>query len=143
MGWLIASLLGLALVCALAVLTYGESRRREAADETLIADLLGPLEPGTPPAGRAFAGQAPAGQPPAVRVRAAGQPQQAVGSPPVPAARPGEDGDWLGTQLAWITAWSQRIQEQIGSGGEPGPDGEPGGDLAEPASARLSQPPPG
>ena len=63
---------------------------------------------------------------------AAGQPSPAAGQPspasqaqedgqpaPVPASPPAAAEDWLETQLAWINAWSQRMNEQITSGEQP------------------------
>jgi hypothetical protein len=91
MVWLILGLL--ALFGGLVVLTR-RARRRPAADETLIEDLLG-----------LAAGQAPPVPP---------EPQDAQ-PPPVPAAQPAGEGNWLETQLTLITAWSDRMQEQIAS----------------------------
>ena len=85
MGWLITWLL-LALLGALAVVTR-RGRRHPPTDETLIAELLGPS------------------QPPTVRVL----------PPPAPTALPAGEGGWLETQLALITAWSERMQKQIAS----------------------------
>ncbi len=92
MVWLIAGLL-LALFAGLVMLTR-RARGRPVADETLIADLLGRQ-----------AGQAP----PAPPEQADAQP------PPVPAAQPADEGDWLETQLTGITAWSDHMREQIAS----------------------------
>jgi hypothetical protein len=91
MVWLITGLL-LALFGGLVVLTR-RARRRPATDETLVEDLLG----------------LPAGQ---------GQlapPEHEDAPPPVPAAQPAGEGNWLETQLTLITAWSERMQEQIAS----------------------------
>lgn len=99
MIWLITGLL-LVLAAGLAVVTR-RGRRRPAADDTLTAELLGP-----PPAGRAL----PA---PPVREDAEPPPAPAAGPRPSPAPRPAGEGDWLETQLAWISAWSVRMHSQI------------------------------
>jgi hypothetical protein len=124
MVWLIAGLLLLALFGGLVMLTRW-ARRRPAADETLIADLLGLPE-----------GQAP----PAPPEQQDGRPEQQDGQPPPVRATPpageggrletqlvtGEgdwletqlvtgEGDWLETQLAGIAEWSDRMQEHIAS----------------------------
>lgn len=110
MGWLIIWVL-LALLGGLAVFTR-QGRHRQPADETLIAELLGPSQP---PAVRAL----PARQPPeedespAVRVLPAPQPHEEDEPPPAPATLPAGEGGWLETQLASITAWSERMQKQI------------------------------
>jgi hypothetical protein len=104
MVWLITGLL-LALAGGLAVFARW-GRRRPVADDTLVAELLGP-----PPARRAL---------PAPPVR-----QDA--EPPAPAAEPAGEGGWLETQLAWITAWSERMHDQTAStaaGPETGGNGE-------------------
>jgi hypothetical protein len=93
LGWLI-TWLSLALLGGLAAFTR-RGRRRQPADETLIAKLLGPAEP------------------PAVRVPPAPQRREEDEPPPVPAALPAGEGGWLETQLASITAWSERMQKQI------------------------------
>jgi hypothetical protein len=111
MVWLITGLL-LALVGGLAVFAR-RGRRRPVADDTLVAELLGP------PARRAL---------PAPPVRQDAEP------PPAPAAEPAGEGGWLETQLAWITAWSERMHDQIAStavGPEAGGNGE--APLGEPA----------
>lgn len=105
MVWLITGLL-LALAGGLAVFARW-GRRRPVADDTLVAELLGP-----PPARRAL---------PAPPVR------QDAGPPPAPAAEPAGEGGWLETQLAWITAWSERMHDQTAStaaGPETGGNGE-------------------
>lgn len=132
MGWLIIGLL-LALAGGLALFTH-RSRRRPAADDTLVADLLGPRTgpgrpaPQAPPAPREHAEfppvpaahPVPAARPPADRApqpAAARGPQAAADSSlPQPAAESGPqpaEGDWLDTQLAWITEWSAKMREQI------------------------------
>jgi hypothetical protein len=40
---------------------------------------------------------------------------------PASSAPPAEEGDWLETQLAWINAWSQRMNQQITSAEQPKP----------------------
>jgi hypothetical protein len=115
MVWLITGLM-LALAGGLAVFTRWR-RRRPMADDTLIAELLGP-----PPAGRVRPASpvpedaeppgVPAAQPP--RVPAAEPPPVPAAQPPrVRAAEPAGEGDWLPTQLAWINAWSVRVHGQI------------------------------
>jgi hypothetical protein len=110
LGWLITWLL-LALLGGLAVFARW-GRCHQPADETLIAELLGPSEP---LAVRVL----PAPQPreedesPAVRVLPAPQPREEDEPPPAPAMLPTAEGGWLETQLASITAWSERIQKQI------------------------------
>jgi len=97
LGWLITWVL-LALLGGLAVFTR-RGRHRQPADETLIAELLGPSKPS------------------AVRVLPAPQPREEAEPPPAPqpqeedepAAAPavppaGQGGGWLETQLALITA---------------------------------------
>ena len=104
MGWLITGLL-LALFGGLAVFTH-RARRRPVTDDTLIAELLGPPAGRVPPATPARAVVAPPPAPPARAV---------VAPPPAPAAQPAGEGNWLETQLASLTAWSERMQEQIAS----------------------------
>ena len=93
MGWLI-TWLSLALLGGLAVFAR-RGRRYQPADETLIAELLGPS------------------QPPTVRALPARQPPEEDEPPPAPATLPAGEGGWLETQLASITAWSERMQKQI------------------------------
>jgi hypothetical protein len=125
MVWLISGLL-LALGGGLAVVArWGD--RRPVADDTLVTDLLGPPSARRPRA------------PPPVREDPAAPPvREDPAPPPVPAAEPaGEDG-WLDTQLAWITAWSQQMREQIASAAAAGPGtgGEPARrDAGPPAAA--------
>ena len=95
MGWLITWVL-LALLGGLAVFTR-RGRHRQPADETLIAELLGPSKPS------------------AVRVLPAPQPREEAEPPPAPAVPPAGEGGWLETQLALITAWSERMEKQIAS----------------------------
>ena len=108
MGWLITWLL-LALLGALAVVTR-RGRRHPPTDETLIAELLGPSQPPTvrvlpPPAPQPQKDDEP---------RPAPQPLEDE-PPPAPTALPAGEGGWLETQLALITAWSERMQKQIAS----------------------------
>jgi hypothetical protein len=109
LGWLIIWLL-LALLGGLAVFT--RRGRRQPADETLIAELLGPSQP---PAVRVL----PAPQPreedesPAVRVLPARQPREEDEPPLAPTTLPAGEGGWLETQLASLTAWSERMQKQL------------------------------
>ena len=126
MGWLITWVL-LALLGGLAVFTR-RGRHRQPADETLIAELLGPSKPPAvrvqpAPQPREEAEPAPAPQPQEEAEPApAPQPQEEhepAAAPAVPAA--GEGGGWLETQLALITAWSERMEEQIASS-PAGPD---------------------
>lgn len=103
MIWLICGLL-LALGGGLMMVTrWGD--HRPAADDTLVTELLGP--------------------PSAWRPRPAPPMREDAAPPPVPVPEPaGEDG-WLDTQLAWITAWSQEMREQIASAAaRPGTGGE-------------------
>ena len=108
MGWLITWLL-LALLVGLAAFTR-RGRRPPPADETLIAELLGPSEPPTvrvlpPPAPQPQKEDEP---------RPARQPQEDEPSP-APGMLPAGESAWLETQLALITAWSERMQKQIAS----------------------------
>ena len=155
MGWLIGGLL-LVLAGGLAVFTRWH-RRRPVSDDTLLAELLGP--PGRqPPA--ALPERAPAGTPavPAPRPAGSGDPppaaqsksqlaaerksQLAADSRPRPAAegsaQPASDGSWLETQLAWISAWSERMHDEI-AGSAPGLAGPPAAER-ESAAARLADP---
>jgi hypothetical protein len=118
LGWLI-TWLSLALLGGLVVFTRW-GRRRRPADETLIAELLGPSEP---LAVRVLPVPPPReeDEPPPVRVLAAPQPQEEDEPPPAPAALPDGEGGWLETQLASITAWSERMQKQIAAS-QAGPD---------------------
>lgn len=110
MGWLI-TWLSLALLSGLAVFTRW-GRRRPPANETLIAELLGPSQP---PAVRVLPAPQPQeeDEPPPVRVLAAPQPQEEDEASPAVVALPAGEGGWLETQLASITAWSERMQKQI------------------------------
>ena len=119
MVWLIGVLL-LALGGGVAVVTRWGGRR-PVADDTLVAELLGP--------------------PPARPPRAGAPVREDAAPPPVPAAEPLRAGGWLDTQLAWITDWSQQMHEQIASEAA-GP--ETGGDRNTPpgAFARRDSGPP-
>ena len=107
MGWLITWLL-LALLGGLAVFTR-RGRHREPADETLIAELLGPSKRS---AVRVLPAPLPReeAEPPPAR-----QPQDEAEPAAAPAVPPAGEGGWLETQLALITAWSERMEEQIAS----------------------------
>jgi hypothetical protein len=110
LGWLI-TWLSLALLGGLAVFTRW-GRRRQPADEALIAELLGPSEPlavRVPPAPQPREED----EPPPVRVLAAPQSPEEDEASPAVAALPAGEGGWLETQLASITAWSERMQKQI------------------------------
>jgi hypothetical protein len=145
-GWLIAGLLGLVFLGGLVVFIR-RRHSRPSADDTLVTDLLGPPDQptaataqapweGVPlPAPRTREEASPApqaraeGEPaPAPQARAEGEPAPAPqvwaeGEPsPIPALPAGE-GDWLETQLAWINAWSQRMNQQITSAEQPEPHG--------------------
>jgi len=109
LAWLITWLL-LALLAGLAVFTR-RGRRHPPADETLIAELLGPSEP--PPV-RVLPPPTPQPQK-EDEPRPARQPQEDESPPPAPAVLPAGEGGWLETQLALITAWSERMQKQIAS----------------------------
>ena len=123
MIWLICGLL-LALSGGLAVVTrWGDPR--PVADDTLVTELLGPPTARRPRPARP------------VREDAASPPvREDAAPPPVPVAEPaGEDG-WLDTQLAWITAWSQGMCEQIAAAaGGPGTGSEPARKDAGPPAA--------
>ena len=119
MGWLI-TWLSLALLSGLVVFTRW-GRRRQPADETLIAELLGPAEP---PVVRVLPAPPPReeDEPPPVRVLAAPPPREEDEASPAGAALPDGEGGWLETQLESITAWSERMQKQIAaSQADPGP----------------------
>ena len=97
MGWLITWVL-LALLGGLAVFTR-RGRNRQPADETLVAELLGPSK-------RSAVRVLPAPQPqeeaepaPAPQPREEAEPAAAPAVPPA-----GEGGGWLETQLALIAA---------------------------------------
>jgi hypothetical protein len=106
--WLITWVF-LALLGGLAVFTR-RGRHRQPADETLIAELLGPSKRSAvrvlpAPLPREEAEPSPAPQPQ--------EEDEPAAAPAVPAA--GEGGGWLETQLALITAWSERMEKQIAS----------------------------
>jgi len=108
LGWLITWVL-LALLGGLAVFTR-RGRHRQPADETLIAELLGPSKPSAVRVLPAPQPREEAEPPPAP------QPQEEAEPPPAPAVPPaGEGGGWLETQLALITAWSEQMEKQIAS----------------------------
>lgn len=124
MGWLIVGLFGLMLLGGLVVFARRRGSHHRRVDDTLVTELLGPREAAAVPAPQA---REAAERPPA---RQAGE---AAERPPAPQA--GEaaesslppsglapEGDWLEAQLAWITAWSQQIHQEIESAGLPGTD---------------------
>jgi hypothetical protein len=147
-SWLIAGLVGLVFLGGLLLFIRGRGRYRPSADDTLVTDLLGPPDlPAVPPrqlqrgGAPSPAAQAPGdGQPsPAAQTPGDGQPSPAAQAPegvhpepalqapeedepsPVPLAPPAEE-NWLESQLAWINAWSQRMNQQITSAEQPEPD---------------------
>ena len=147
MSGLIGGLFGLVFLGGLLMFIRGRGRTRSSADDTLITDLLGPpalgpraREEGDPsPAARAAEkGQPPPAArareedkpPPAARAREEDKPPPAVRAreedkpPPAASALPGGEDDWLETQLAWINAWSQRMNQQITPAEQPQPQGK-------------------
>jgi hypothetical protein len=147
-SWLIAGLLGLVFVGGLLLFIRGRGRSRPSADDTLVTDLLGPPDlPAVPApqarrdgapsparqapdeAQRSPARQAPdeAQRSPAWQAPDEGQPSPALQAPeedersPVPPAPPAAEENWLETQLAWINAWSRRMDQQIASAEQPKP----------------------
>ena len=136
MSWLIAGLVGLVFLGGLLLFIRGRGRSRPSADDTLVTDLLGPPDlPAVPPrqlqrgGAPSPAAQAPGdGQPsPAAQAPEGVHPEPALQAPeedepsPVPLAPPAEE-NWLESQLAWINAWSQRMNQQITSAEQPEPD---------------------
>ena len=136
MSWLIAGLVGLVFLGGLLLFIRGRGRSRPSADDTLVTDLLGPPDlPAVPPPQLQRGGvpspaaQAPGdGQPsPAAQAPEGVHPEPALQAPeedelsPVPPAPPAEE-NWLESQLAWINAWSQRMNQQITSAEQPEPD---------------------
>ena len=110
---LIVGLLGLVLVVGLVMFIRGRRRPRPSADDTLVTDLLGPSDRSAIPAPQAQQEPKPA---PA-------RPAQQDGEPaPAPSALPAREDDWLETQLAWISAWSQRMNQQLTSAEQSEPD---------------------
>jgi len=110
---LIVGLLGLVLVVGLVMFIRGRRRPRPSADDTLVTDLLGPSDRSAIPAPQAQPEPKPAPAPPA----------QQDGEPaPAPSALPAREDDWLETQLAWISAWSQRMNQQLTSAEQSEPD---------------------
>jgi hypothetical protein len=132
MVWLISGLL-LALCGGLAVVTRWGGRR-PAADDTLVTELLGPPPARPRPAPPAREDAAP----PPARPRPAPPAREDAAPPLVSAAEPPGEGGWLDAQLAWMTAWSQRMHEQIASAAAgSGTSGEPAGrETGPPAAAR-------
>jgi hypothetical protein len=136
-GWLIAGLLGLAFLGELVVFFRGRGRSRPLADDTLVTDLLGPpgLQAVSAPQAREEGEPPPAtrapneGNPfPAPQAREEGKPSPAQageeGEPSPASAPPAGEDDWLEAQLAWINAWSQRMNQQITPAGQPEPHGK-------------------
>jgi hypothetical protein len=127
MVWLITGLL-LAVSGGVVVLTRW-ARRRPVTDDTLLADLLGPParqplaaphgQEDVEPAGREYvthpAGREDAEPPPEPEEIGPSPEREDIALPPVPAAPPAGEGDWLETQIALIAAWSERMQAQIAS----------------------------
>jgi hypothetical protein len=132
LGWLITWVL-LALLGGLAVFTR-RGRRRQPADETLIAELLGPSKPSAVRVLPAPQPREEAEPPPAPQPREEAEPAAAPAVPPA-----GEGGGWLDTQLALITAWSERMEEQIASSPA---DPDPGGASQSPQRAANASSPP-
>ena len=134
MGWLIAGLFGLILLGGLVVLARRRGGHRRGADDTLVTELLGPREVAAAPARPAEAEAERSPVPPAGEEaeRSPGPPAEegADRSPVTQATKavesspsgPDAEGDWLESQLAWITEWSQQMHQQIESAGRPGPD---------------------
>ena len=112
MAWLIAGLFGLILLGGLVVLARRRGGHRRGADDTLVTELLGPREVAAAPA-------PPAGE--EAERSPAPQATKAAESSPSPSSQDAE-GDWLESQLAWITEWSQHMHQQIESAGRPGTD---------------------
>jgi outer membrane biosynthesis protein TonB len=146
---LIAGLLGLVLVGGLVMFIRGRKRPRPSADDTLVTDLLGPpdrpaipaphgqqeTQPAPAPRAPQEAQPAPAPQAPqeAQPAPAPQAPQEAQPAPaprareeakpaPAPSAPPAREDDWLETQLAWISAWSRRMNQQLTSAEQSEPD---------------------
>lgn len=163
MGWLIGGLL-LVLAGGLAVFTRWH-RRRPVSDDSLLAELLG--TPVRPPAALLEHGPAGTPAVPAPRPPGGGTPRAATesrsqlaagsrrrltaGSRPAPAAGGGAQSaaegsaqpaanasSWLETQLAWISAWSERMHDEIAASA-PGPAGPPPAER-EAAPARPADP---
>ena len=123
MSGLIGGLFGLVFLGGLLMFIRGRGRTRSSADDTLITDLLGP--PALGPRARAEGDPSPAARaaeegqpPPAARAREEDKP------PPAASALPGGEDDWLETQLAWINAWSQRMNQRITPAEQPQPQGK-------------------
>ena len=134
MAWLIAGLFGLILLGGLVVLARRRGGHRRGADDTLVTELLGPREVTAAPARPAEAEAERSPVPPAGEEaeRSPGPPAEegADRSPVTQATKavesspsgPDAEGDWLESQLAWITEWSQQMHQQIESAGRPGTD---------------------
>jgi hypothetical protein len=141
--WLTAGLLGLVFLGGLVMFFRVRGRSRPSADDTLVTDLLGPADPPAVPAARAAeendpppapeaAGEGEARPAPSTPPAGRGEPPPAPSTPaagqgepsPAPSTPPTGEDNWLETQLAWINAWSQRINREITSAEEPEPPGK-------------------
>lgn len=128
MGWWVPWLVWFVLLGGLALFNGGSRRRRVAADDTLITESLAPpqspdmrVKPGPGAQQEVEVSAAHAGLP-APRTREEGAAPSAVAILPAlrageavtaPGALPSREDTWLETQLAWIQAWAQVMQEQI------------------------------
>jgi hypothetical protein len=112
MVWLIVGLFGLILLGALVVLARRRGSHRRGADDTLVTELLGPRDVAAVPAPQTGEEAERSPVPQATK----------AGESSVPPSGQGAEGDWLETQLAWITSWSRQIHQQIESAGRPGTD---------------------
>ena len=122
MGWLIAGLFGLILLGGLVVLARRRGGHRRGADDTLVTELLGPREVTAAPARPAEAEAERSPVPPAGEEADRSPVTQATKAVESSPSGPDAEGDWLESQLAWITEWSQQMHQQIESAGRPGPD---------------------
>ena len=122
MGWLIAGLFGLILLGGLVVLARRRGGHRRGADDTLVTELLGPREVAAAPARPAEAEAERSPVPPAEEGADRSPVTQATKAVESSPSGPDAEGDWLESQLAWITEWSQQMHQQIESAGRPGPD---------------------
>lgn len=167
MGWLIGGLL-LVLAGGLAVFTRWHRRRPVSDASLLAELLGTPVRPpaARPEQGQAGvpAPRPPAGADPRAAAESRSQLTAAsksplatgstrrltAGSRPAPAAegsaqpaaeasaQPAAEASWLETQLAWISAWSERMHDEI-AGSAPGPAGPPTAER-EAAPARPADP---
>jgi hypothetical protein len=135
-SWLIVGLLGLVFLGGLLLFIWGRGRSRPSADDTLVTDLLGAADHPAVPAARARregvpspaaqgpgegrlspAPQGPGDGQPSAAGPASGEDQRS----PAPTVPPATEENWLETQLAWINAWSQQMNQQITSTEQPEP----------------------